>query len=214
MNTITDNSILLDEARLALREMRKFGFDAQESLEGIDSYVNRVRTICISELLDYVIETKLTEIQKHTLKDYWFNDITPDETAEKLGVSLRAVYSSRTKAQAIVKDYLEPLIMYFRNMPSSDVMPAVISESRDVLRAKKAHEHSLDGALEKIRLTFGAETALAASALGINEKELIEKEKSKCEPTLNELKKYSRAFGTKIILEIDNGNGEIKWVKH
>lgn len=214
MNTITDNSILLEEARLALTEMRKYGFDAYESLEDIDSYVNRIRTVCISDLLNYVIETRLTEVQRETLKDYWFNDITPDETAKRLKISLRSVYSSRTKAQEIIKDYLEPLIMYFRNMPSSDVMPAVISESRSVLKARKAPTQNFDGALENIRLTFGADSALAASALGIKEKELIKKEKEKCEPTLSELKKYSRTFGTKIILEFDNGNGEIKWLKH
>ena len=214
MNTITDNAILLEEARLALREMKKCGLDAEEGLETIDSYINRVRAVCISGLTDYVIETRLTDIQKQTLKDYWFNNIAPDETAKRLGIARRTVYSSRETAQNILKDYLEPLIMYFRNMPSSDVMPAVIEESLAVLKAKNASEHKLGKALEEIRLTFGAETALAAAALGINEKELIKKENSEKEPTLTELKKYSKVFGAKITLEFDNGNGEIKWIKH
>lgn len=214
MNTITDNSILLDEARLALREMRKYGFDPEESLEGIGSYVNRVRTICVSELIDHVIETRLTEIQKRVIKDYWFNGIAPEDTAKEMNVSRRTVYSSRAKAQDVIKDYLEPLITYFRNLPSSDVMPVVLSEAFTILKAKNASAENLDNALQNIRLTFGAETGLAASALGIKEDELIRKEKTKCEPTLSELKNYSRAFGTKIILEFDNGNGEIKWLKH
>lgn len=214
MNTITDNSILIDEARLALREMRKCGFSAEESLETIDSYVNRIRTLCISELTDYVIENKLTEIQKQALKDYWFNDITPENTAKRLGVALRTVYASRANAQKILKEYLEPLVMYFRSMQSSDVMPAVINESLKILRARKSSGVPFGSALENIRLAFGAETALAASALGIKENELIQKEKSKKEPTLGELQTYSRAFGAKIILEFDNGNGEIKWKKH
>lgn len=214
MNTITDNSILLDEARLALREMRNLGFDPEESLEGIDSYVNRVRTICVSELIDNIIETKLTEMQKRIIKDFWFNDVTPEDIIKSLNISRRTFYSSKAKAQDIIKDYLEPLITYFRNLPSSAVMPAVINESFTVLKANKASAKNIDSALKNIRLTFGAETALAASALGIKEEELIKKENSKKEPTLSELKKYSKAFGTKIILEFDNGNGEIKWLKH
>ncbi len=214
MTTITDNSILLDEAQLALREMRKLGLDAQESLESIDSYVNRVRTVRISGLLSNIIETKLTEIQKQTLKDFWFNDVPPDDTAKRLGVSLRSVYSARTKAQEILKDYLEPLITYLRDMPSSDVMPAVINEARSVLRAENTLPWDFNETLKNIRLTFGAEVPLAASALGISEKELIEKEKLKIEPTLSELKTLSGAFGAKIIVILNNGNGEIKWVKH
>lgn len=214
MNTISDNSILVEEAELALREMRKCGFDAAESLETVDSYVNRIRTVCISGLVDYVIENKLTESQKESLKDFWFNDITPEKTAQRLNVSVRSVYALRKKAQEILKEYLEPLIMYFRNMPSSDVMPAVIGESRAVLRARKTAARDMGDALQNIRLTFGAETALAASALGIKEKELIKKEKSHAAPTIAELEAYSRVFGTKIILEFNNGNGEIKWLKH
>ena len=93
-------------------------------------------------------------------------------------------------------------------------MPAVISESRDILKAKQSLHNGLDSALENIRLSFGAGTALAAAALGIKEKELIKKEKNNCKPTINELEAYSKAFGTKIILEFDNGNGEIKWKRH
>lgn len=211
MNTITDNSILVEEARFALREMKKHGFSAEESLETVDSYINRVRAVCIAELMNYVIDTKLTEIQRCALRDFWFNDITPDETAEKTGVSVRTVYASRARAQEILKDYLEPLVMYLRSMPSSDVMPAVIKEGREILRAREQSGSSLGKALESIRLNFGAGTELAASALGIKEKELIKKEKSNVEPTLPELETYSRAFGARIILEFNNGKGEIRW---
>lgn len=214
MNTITDNSILLDEARLALREMRKMGYTPDESLEGIGSYVNRVRAICVSELIDNVIETRLSELQKRIIRDYWFNDIAPDDIAESLNISRRTFYSSKARAQDVIKDYLEPLITYFRNLPSSDVMPAVLDESFAMLKARKASAENLDSALKNIRLTFGAETGLAASALGIEEEELIKKENSKREPKLSDFKKYSKAFSTKIILEFDNGNGEIKWLKH
>lgn len=211
MNTISDNSILVEEAQFALNAMKNLGFSPEESLETVDSYVNRVRAVCIAELMHYVIETKLTGIQQRSLSDYWFNDKPPDETAEELGVAVRTVYASRAKAQKILKDYLEPLVMYLRSMPSSDVMPAVIKDSRDILRARERRRENLGSALESIRLTFGAGTELAASALGINEKELIKKEKSKCVPTLRELETYSKAFGAKIILEFNNGNGEIKW---
>lgn len=214
VNTITDNSILIEEARMALREMRRQGCDAQEGLETIDSYVNRIRAVSISDLVNYVIENRLTDVQRQTLRDYWFEGITPSETAQKLGIAVRTVYSARAKAQQVLKDYLEPLIMYLRSLPSADVMPAVICESRDILRAKKSSHNNLDTALENIRLSFGAETALAAAALGIKEKELIKKEKNNCTPTINELEAYSKAFGTKIILEFDNGNGEIKWKRH
>ncbi len=214
MNTITDNSILLTEAEFALKEMKKCGYEADESLETIDSYVNRIRTVSVSRLVNYVIENKLTEIQKCCLKDYWFNDITPAETAQNLSVSVRTVYSSRAKAQNILKEYLEPVIMYLRSLPSADIMPAVIDESRRILKAKSAQGQNFESALKDIRLTFGAETALAAAALGIEEKELIKKEESNSQPTLAELAAYSKAFKTKITLEFNNGNGEIKWKKH
>ncbi len=214
MNTITDNSILLEEARTALREMRKYNYDCEESLETLESYVNRVRTVCISKLTDYVIENKLSPVHQQVIKDYWFNNIPPNETAKRLNLSLRGVYSSRTNAQNILKDYLEPLIMYFRNLPSADIMPAVIKESLSVLGTEKRKCSNTGRALESIRLASGAEISLAAKVLNIDEKELVKKEKQHKEPSVSELKKYSKAFGKKIILEIDNGNGEVKWINH
>lgn len=214
MNTISDRTISIEEANMALKEMSRQKLNEYESLETIDSYVNRVRTLSLSELVDYVIDTKLTEIQKQIIRDCWFENISPDKTAEKLGISRRAVYLSREKAQEALRDYLEPLIMYFGNLPSADITPAVIDESLAVSKARKKSAVSFGSALKSIRLAFGAGTALAAEALGISEKELIRKEKMKKEPALSELKKLSRAFGAKITLEFNNGNGEIRWVKH
>lgn len=212
MENITDNLISLEEARFALNCMEKHGFSAQESLESVDSFVSRVRTVGISRLTDYIIETRLTDIQRQTLEDYWFKNISPVETAKRLNMSLRAVYSSRNKAQAIIKEYIEPVLIYFKDMPEYKLTPLVVDE---VLSSKRKPPYSkgIGGFLKAIRVQNGADKIQASKALGISVKRLTQIEQSDCEPTVAEIKKYSNVFGIKIIMNFENGSEETQWIK-
>lgn len=213
MNSITDNMISLEEARYALQCMKNLSFSVEESLETIDGYIDRVRDVNMAWLTNYVIDTRLSEMQRSVIRRCCFDEISVADCAEELGVSLRAVYSAKAKAMDIIGGYLEPLVMYFRNLSDKEKVPLFVNRSMEILSAQKAAEGKVGNIMKNIRVSQGADISIASKMTGVSEKEIHALEKGMKQPTIEELKKYSQAFGVKITLEIDKGNGELKWKK-
>ncbi len=211
MNSITDNMISLEEARYALQCMNKYSFTAEEALETIDEYVNRVRNVNMAWLANYIIDTKLSEMQRQVIRRCCFDSISVAECAGELGVSLRAVYSARTKAMDIIGEYLEALVMYFRNLPENETVPLFVGQSLKILSAGGKEDSRVGNIIRNIRLSHGVSTQAAAKAVGRSEKDILSFEKGTKSLTLEDLEKYSRAFGVTITVEFDKGNGVIKW---
>ncbi|MBQ7595662.1 MAG: hypothetical protein IJU45_03240, partial [Clostridia bacterium] len=200
----------LEEARFALKMMEKCSLNSQEAIESIVGYVERIRKIRLAELVEYIINTKLTPMQKSIIEDFWFKGIAPEKTARRLGVSLSAVYSAKTKAQLIIRDYLEPLVMYLKDISDCDTAP-VTEMCLKMLRAKKESDNRIGDSLKNIRLCGAVEAALLSKALGISETELNTIENGNKEITTALLEKYSRIFKINIYLQCSDGEWRLKW---
>ena len=190
--------------------MEKCSLTSQEAIESIDGYVDRIRKIRVAKLVDFIIDTKLTPVQKSIIEDFWFNGITPAQTAGRLGISLSTVYASKAKAQRVIKDYLEPLVMYFKDIPECDTAP-VAEMCLEMLKAKKSSDVLLGESLKNIRLCGAVDAAVLSKALGINESELKKIESGNKELTTSLLEKYSRIFKINIYLQCSDGEWRLKW---
>ncbi len=208
--TVTEKIITLEEAQFALKMMEKCSLNSQEAVESIDSYVERIRNISLSQLIERVINSKLTPIQKTIIEDYWFNGIDQAKIAEKLGVSKSAVYSAKTNAQLIIKDYLEPIMTYLTDIADYDTAPVTVY-CFEILKAQKSSSKTFSQLLKNIRLGSAVDTAAAAKALGISEDELEKIEKGQIETTTALIENYSRIFKINITLECSNGEWRLKW---
>ncbi len=214
MNTITDKMISLEEARFALNNIVKNSFSVEESLETLDSYVERVRLVNMAWLVNHIIETKLTDIQKYVIKSILFEMKGADECAEGLGVSLRAVYSAKKKALEIIEGYIEPILMYFENLTEIKDVSLFALSALNVLSAQKSKGKANDNVLLKIRLYHGADLPLTAKLTGYSEKEILQFESGVKEITVNALERYSKGFKLKIVYDSDPITGGLKWTKH
>ncbi len=201
MNTITDKMISLEEARFALNNITKNSFSVEEAIETVDSYVERVRLVNLAWLTDYIIQTRLTEIQRNVIKQIVFEMKSANECARELGVSLRAVYSAKSKALEIIGGYIEPILMYFQNLTDKGDVSPFLHSALQVLAAQKALDKSGGNLLKKIRLSCGADIQLTSRITGYSEKEINSLESGVKEISVSILEKYAKAFNFKMFFE-------------
>lgn len=213
MNSITDELISIEEARFALNCIRRHGFNTEEALESVDSLINRTRTVNMAYIVNYLIKNRLTPVQAEVVRLCCMEDISAAEAATRLGMSVRCVYSAKTKAKEILKNYLEVLIMYFKNLEEYEMSPLFIDETLDVLRAQKRKKGDISVLLKDLRTAYAIDTSQCAKFLNISEKKIQDMEQGKRSPTISEIQKYSRLTGSEIIIKITKGNGEFKWIK-
>lgn len=211
MNSISENLISIQEARAALRCIQRHGFSVEEGLETIDDFVNRVRTINLAWLLNYLIEKRLSPFQRDVIRLCCFEDISAAATAKKLEVSVRTVYAAINKSKEILKGYLEPVIMYITNLDSTELVPIFVDEALKINRAQKASGATAAQALKNARASLALDLGQCAKALNISEKDLISIEKALKSPSLKELERYSEVLGIKFRIEIEKGKGDLKW---
>ena len=120
-------------------------------------------------------------------------------------------YIGQEKAKEILKDYLEVLVMYFKDLETSEMPPLYLDEALDVLKAQKRDKGNIAVLLKDLRLSHAIEAEQCAKFLNISEKKLSDTEQGKRSPTISEIEKYSRLTGAEIIIKISKGNGEITW---
>lgn len=209
-NTVSDSIITLEEARFALSMMEKCGLSPHQAIECIEGYTERIRNLRLADLVDYIINTKLSPVQKHVLTDYWFKGINPAETAEALGMSLSAAYSAKNKAQKIIKDQLEPLVMYFNDLDNCDTAPITLA-CLETLKAQKSKETAVCEALKNLRIGKGASPSVLSKALGISENELLCMENGTKDVSIKTLADYCRVFNTDIDIQYVSGQWRLKW---
>lgn len=190
--------------------MRQCDLSPEEAMETVESYVERVRRLSLSDLTNYIIENKLSQVQRQVIRDYWFSGIPPAQTAERLHLSLSAVYAARSKAQRIIREYLEPLMMYFQDLPRREELPPVETYLA-ILRAKKQKAAKANETLKNIRISHAVTLQALAGALGISEAALQKIEQGRQDITLHLLQKYNEIFHISISLEYGVENGGITW---
>lgn len=213
MNSITENLISLEEANYALNCMKKHLFTPDEAIETLDEYVNRVRNINLSWLTDYIIETKLSSVQREIIRKIFFESKSAAECSRETGLSLRGVYSAKARGMETIGEYIEPVIMYFRNLQDKEITPLFVAEALKTSKAQKKRAGDPGEALKNLRTANCVDTDVLARALKTDEKRILSGERGKRSFTVEEIEKYSRLFGVKITVEFNQGKVSATWIK-
>ena len=213
MNSITDNLISVEEARFALRCMREYLFNEQEAMDSIETVVNRVRNIDMAHLTNHIIDTKLSAVQRHIIRRCCFDGVSVSQCAAELGLSLRAIYSARAKGLEIIEEYLEPLVMYFRNLPGRETVPLFAANSLKILASQSQSKSETGNMLRNIRTAYSVSSQDIAKMSGVREKDILSAEKGSRPVSVDEIENYSRIFGVNITLEFKEGKVNAVWKK-
>ena len=213
MNSITDNLISVEEARFALRCMREYLFNEQEAMDSIETVVNRVRNIDMAHLTNHIIDTKLSAVQRHVIRRCCFDGVSVSQCAAELGLSLRAIYSARAKGLEIIEEYLEPLVMYFRNLPGRETVPLFAANSLKILASQSQSKSETGNMLRNIRTAYSVSSQDIAKMSGVREKDILSSEKGARPVSVDEIENYSRIFGVNITLEFKEGKVNAEWKK-
>ena len=213
MNSITDNLISVEEAKFALRCMREHLFNEQEAMDSIETVVNRVRNIDMAHLTNHIIDTKLSAVQRHVIRRCCLDGGSVSQCAAELGLSLRAIYSARTKGLEIIEEYLEPLVMYFRNLPGRETVPLFAANSLKILASQSQSKSEAGNMLRNIRTAYSVSSQDIAKMSGVREKDILSSEKGARPVSVDEIENYSRIFGVNITLEFKEGKVNAVWKK-
>lgn len=211
MNSITDNLISIEEADFALRCMREYLFSPAEAMESIESVVNRVRNIDMAYLTNYIIDTRLSSVQRHVIRRCCLDCVSVSQCADELGISLRAVYSSRARGLEIIEEYLEPVVMYFRNLPGKELVPLFAADSLKLLSSANQRHGEIYKVLKNIRIAHAVSIDDIATMSGVRGKDILSAEKGNRPLSVDEIENYSRIFGVNIILEFNKGKVTATW---
>ena len=198
MKNISDEVISVEEARAALRCMRLCSFDETEALESVESLVHRIRKVGTARLVEEIIEKKLSETQKHFVKEFWFNEKNTAQIARENGVSQANVYRTISRANETIKELITPLVMYHNDLVITEIEPLYFSEIMNITSASERKGISLSEQLKVIRLSNAVTSEQLAKAVCITVGELEKIENGKKLPSLEILERYSRIFNVEI----------------
>ncbi|MBO5420708.1 MAG: transcriptional regulator [Clostridia bacterium] len=213
MKNISDEVISVEEARAALRCMRLCSFDETEALESVESLVHRIRKVGTARLVEEIIEKKLSETQKHFIKEFWFNEKNTAQIARENCVSQANVYRTISRANETIKEFITPLVMYHNDLVITEIEPLYFREIMNITSASERKGISLSEQLKYIRLSNAVTSEQLAKAVCITVGELEKIENGKKLPSLEILERYSRIFNVEINLKFINGKGRYEWKK-
>ena len=203
--------ISIEEANFALRCMREHNFTPQEAMDSIEAVVNRARNIDMARLVNHIIDTRLSAVQRSVVRRCCLEGVSVSQCAGELGLSLRAVYSARARGLEIIEEYLEPLVMYFRNLPGRESVPLFAANSLRILACRNQRQGEVNSILKNIRTAYGVSTQDVAKTSGVREKDILSAEKGSRPVSVDEIENYSRIFGVNITLEFQNGKVTAIW---
>ncbi len=211
MKSITDKLISVEEAVFALKCMQQHSFTVAEAMDSVEDVITRVRNIDMARLTNYIIDTRLTAVQQYVIRHCCLDSMSINQCASELGLSPRGVYSARARGMEIIGEYLEPLVMYFRDLPGREEVPVFVGNSLSILSAKNKNQGKINEILKSIRTAHSVSIKDIAKISGIREKDILSAEKGNKALTVDEIENYSRLFGVKILLEFDKGTVTAKW---
>ncbi len=180
-------------------------------MESIESLVNRVRNIDMAYLTNHIIDTKLSAVQRHVVRRCCLDGISANQCADELGITLRAVYSSRARGLKIIEEYLEPIVMYFRNLSGREAVPLFVAGSLKILSSLSQKQGKTNEILKNIRVAHNMSVNDVAKMSGVREKDILSAEKGSRSLSVDEIENYSRIFGVDITIKFTKGKVTAIW---
>ena len=158
----------------------------------VEGYVLRSRKNELRQLVKRVIENELSDYDKAIVNMRWYQNMTPTEIAEKLGVDRSTVARHLDKINNTVYEKLK-YAMEYRYGKSFSKQSEMIIKSGDAYTCTVSSD-DISERLKKLRTHNCLSEKEVASLTGIEEKRLSEIEEAGSSMTMTELKKLTTFY--------------------
>lgn len=171
--------------------------DAKESFirwqgkvnESVDEYLLRQRKAELNELVKEVIKNELSDHQKTIVNLRWYQNLTPSEIAQRLGLDRSTVSRQLDKINTIIYEKLKYAIEYRYGKSYSNKAKLIIKNGDAYTCTVKSSE--ISARVKGLRTEQCLSLSEVSELTGITSPRLCEIEKSGNKMTMPELKKLS-----------------------
>lgn len=130
-------------------------------------YAWRKRDVDMSLLLEEAIEKELSETEKNTVTDYWYDSLSVSEIAALRGITPTAVKSTLQRAQDKLKRVLSYAVKYQRDLNNETVIPLALGRARVIAAARKASGGEVSDRIRRLRQSMNLTREALGKAIGI-----------------------------------------------
>ena len=131
-------------------------------------YAWRKRDVDMSLLLEEAIGKELSEIEKNTVTDYWFESLSVSEIARLRGIAPSAVSVTLSRAQGKLERVLGYTVKYQRDLNNETVIPLALGRARVIAAARKASYGSVNDRIRRLRQSENLSRDALGKAVGIS----------------------------------------------
>lgn len=137
------------------------------------AYAWRKRGVDMSILLEKAMESELTDVERDTLRAFWFDSLSVSEIARLRKISTAAVSDTVARAREKLKRALRYTVMYQHDILNEETaMPMVLARAKAIAAARNAPSHSVGERIRHLREAQGISCAEMSGALGMTAQRL------------------------------------------
>ncbi len=168
-------------------------------------YAWRKRDVDMALLLEEAIEKELSETEKNTVTDYWFESLSLTEIAARREISPAAVSSTLKRAQGKLERVLGYAVKYQRDLQNETVIPLALGRARVIAAARKASYGGINDRICRLRQSENLSREALGKVIGISQSRLAALESGKVLADSREIIALSEFFNvtTDFILKGD-----------
>lgn len=182
------------EAEIKAAQLACCGRNCKEC-ETPAEYAWRKRSVDLAALLEIAISKELTENERLTVTDFWFESLSVTQISHKRGVSPAAVHSTLSRAQEKLHNALEYTVKYQNEiLAESNIIPLALGRARVIAAAKRSHGGTAGDRIRRLRQSENISRDSLGNALGITENRLKRLENSESVPDVREVIIISEFF--------------------
>lgn len=135
-------------------------------------YAWRKRDVDMAILLEKAIADELTESERETVIEHWFNFETMTAIAEKKKINVSAVKRTLTRATEKLTKVLRYAVCYQQNISDENIVPVVLGRARVIAAARNATGGNSGDRITRLRQSQNLTREILAPSLGISAERL------------------------------------------
>lgn len=161
------------------------------------AYAWRKRDVDLAILLERAINRELSETERETIIDRWFNSLTQTQISRKRGISSAAVKNTLDRAQEKLERVLSYVVCYQQNVADESIIPLALGRARVIAAARNTSGGTSGDRLLRLRQSQSINKNSLSAATGISVSR-IERLENGDLPKTDELLTLSEFFDVKV----------------
>ncbi len=119
-------------------------------------------------LLERAINRELSETERETIVDRWFNSLTQTQISRKRGISPAAVKNTLDRAQEKLERVLSYVVCYQQNISDESIIPLALGRAKVIAAARNASGGTSGDRLMRLRQSQSISKESFSAATGIS----------------------------------------------